>query len=202
MTTPNYIRFFTKTKEINLLDIQPEDIDVDWIASAISNTYRWRLMTNPYITVAKHSCVCCRLVQAFPDVFNCRPHHALMHDMAEAFISDIPSTLKDCFPRIEEIEMQVLQAIYAHVGLPFPNEEAQKHVDNVDSWSGKFEAFAFHPQNDWLKEFPVNPFGVTLTEENLLEHPQMAQLFETTKRLYSNESFSFRHELDNCLKWV
>lgn len=74
------------------LDPQPEQVCIDDIAIALSNTTRFGGHCSRFYSVAEHSCLVRQLVieAGRPDLGLA----ALLHDAHEAYIGDIPSPLK------------------------------------------------------------------------------------------------------------
>lgn len=84
-------------KNYHFLDPQPDEIDIQDIAFALSNKARYSGHTQ-FFSVAEHSvCVAYRL-----------PPHlrlaGLLHDAAEAYLGDIPSPLKAVLPDYKKLE--------------------------------------------------------------------------------------------------
>lgn len=141
----NKIRTFTG-RYIDVFDLKPEDICIDDIAHALSciNRFGGHLPV-PY-TVAQHSIGCCQ---------NIGEYHleALLHDSAEAYLSDIPSPIKNRLPDYKALEEKVLKDIFDKFGLIYPLPQRVKDVDkNALKWEwenimlrkyGKFDKYTF-----------------------------------------------------------
>lgn len=72
------------------LDPRPEEVDMVDVAHALSNQCRYNGHTRGYYSVAEH---CCHLHDLFKD--SERRKEALLHDAAEAYLSDMPRPLKN-----------------------------------------------------------------------------------------------------------
>lgn len=97
--------------KLDLLDPQPDQIDIKDIATALSRLPRFAGHTTEFYSVAQHSFHCsCRC-----DEF---PLEALMHDAHEAYMGDISRPLKQIIgPEWERIERRIQAAIDARFGL-------------------------------------------------------------------------------------
>jgi hypothetical protein len=86
---------------LDVLHPNPDAIDIDDIAHALSQTCRFRGMAWRYYSVAQHCCnVAAVLEHSFP---SCREIHlaGLLHDAAEAYLGDMPTPIKDHFPEFK-----------------------------------------------------------------------------------------------------
>lgn len=129
-----HIRTFTD-KRFYFLSFKPEDICIEDIAHALSNICRYTGHCKQFYSVAEHSIKCCDkgsnwLCQIW----------GLLHDAAEAYISDISSPLKGrlhiidgrlgfVHQRIGEYEKSIIEVIATkfNLFLPIPEE-----VHNAD----------------------------------------------------------------------
>jgi 5'-deoxynucleotidase YfbR-like HD superfamily hydrolase len=99
---------------VDLLDPQPEDININDIAWGLANTCRFsgQMSAGCRIDVAIHSVRVARCTVALgwggPDVRMA----ALLHDAAEAYICDLPSPLKKLLPDYQAIEQRLQEVIY------------------------------------------------------------------------------------------
>lgn len=107
----------------NLLDPQPESIQITDIAHALSHICRFTGHTKEFYSVAEHSYLTSYLVE---------PTHALealLHDAAEAYIGDVSSPLKSLLPDYKAIEERVEQAIRTRFALPEHQHPCVKDAD-------------------------------------------------------------------------
>jgi len=79
-------------QRVQLLQPQPDSIDIGDIALGLSRQYRFNGHTTTPYTVAQHSVVVSYLVPAEHAL------QALLHDAAEAYIGDLPSPVKKLCP--------------------------------------------------------------------------------------------------------
>ena len=112
--TPNSIVTYTG-RIIEPLDPNPEDIDLDDIAHALSNQCRFTGHTKSFYSVAQHSVLVSE---------HCDPSDAkwgLLHDASEAYLSDIARPLKReaRFGAVyKEAETRLMMAVSTHFSLP------------------------------------------------------------------------------------
>lgn len=122
-------------------DPDPAHFTLNAIAQGLSNTCRFSGQCNRFYSVAEHSVHVSRLV---PPEFAV---HALLHDAAEAFMSDLPTPLKHMLPDYKEIERDVETVLFRKFGLSetMPDEvkcadrvmlevERRKLFDRYDPW--------------------------------------------------------------------
>ena len=119
---------------------RPEDIHLEDIARALSLTVRWRGFSKKgsvgeglVINVAAHSIGVADALEPKHRI------HGLLHDAAEAYISDIPTPWKQRAPELGLMELDVLFVIYDALGVPQPDEEAVTAVHLADSLVGERE---------------------------------------------------------------
>jgi hypothetical protein len=91
--------------KINVFDPKPEEIDIYDIAHALACNSRFNGHLKHFVSVAEHSIACSRY---------CRPEHALaalLHDGAEAYLSDVPRPIKAFLPEYNKIDAKLSQVI-------------------------------------------------------------------------------------------
>lgn len=109
----------------NLLEPDPDLIEIEDIAHALSNLCRFTGHTRVFYSVAEHS------VRASLCAFVPAEHalEALLHDAAEAYIGDVSSPLKAQLHEYRNIEFGVEQAIRKRFGLPAKKTPCVKQAD-------------------------------------------------------------------------
>jgi hypothetical protein len=141
----------------NLLEPDPNLIEIEDIAHALSHICRFTGHTREFYSVAEHSIYVSNLVQP--------PHAlaALLHDAAEAYIGDVSSPLKYLLPDYRAIEWKLEAAIRKRFGLPAVQHESIKHADLVMLATEKRDRLNHHDQ-DWellqgieVYPLPMNP---------------------------------------------
>jgi len=111
-------------QHFDLVDPQPDMINLLDIASGLSNECRFNGQCRYFYSVAQH---CYQASLIVPPEFALE---ALLHDASEAYIKDIPRPLKALLPDYRRIEQRVEAAIRARFGLPdaqsYPVTEADR----------------------------------------------------------------------------
>lgn len=129
------------------LDPRPEDIELDDIAWHLSRIHRFNGASDVPVTVAEHSIDVMRRYEArWPATPPKELLAVLLHDAAEAYIGDIPLPVKQALQRalggaLKAIEANIIDAVYAKFGAPFPDSACLKRVDS--------EALAFERATFW-----------------------------------------------------
>jgi hypothetical protein len=93
----------------------PDDVDIRDIAHALSQICRYAGHTSEFYSVAEHSWLVSTMV---PEEYAL---HALLHDAAEAYCQDLPSSVKQALPAYKEMEDQIQRAIWYKFNL-YPEE--------------------------------------------------------------------------------
>lgn len=91
---------------VNLLDPDPDTIQLSDIAAGLSKLCRFSGQCRQFYSVAQHSCLCA--YYAPPEL----AWHALMHDAAEAYIGDMARPLKQLMPEYKRIEQRLESVIF------------------------------------------------------------------------------------------
>lgn len=110
-------------KHFDYLNAQTDDVDIEDIATALSNICRFIGHLPEFYSVAQHSVLCSQIVlqeYAF---------EALLHDAAEAYCQDIPAPLKRLLPDYRRIETLVDDLIRSKFGLPLHQSDLVKYAD-------------------------------------------------------------------------
>ncbi|MCJ7828129.1 MAG: hypothetical protein MUP81_00115 [Dehalococcoidia bacterium] len=159
-------------KRVDLVNPDPDTIDILDIAHALSQICRYTGHCNKFYSVAEHSI---RVAQIVPPELRL---HALLHDTSEAYLQDISRPLKNLLPSYRLLETDILEVIYTK-WLEYRDEIVIKGADNVllvtegrDLMNGT---------KDWgLTESPL--FQVILPWSSAKARKQFLQIFnEETK---------------------
>ena len=112
-------------KKFPFLNPQPDDIDIKDIAFSLANQCRFNGHV-PFFSVAEHSVAVAARLPAHLQLAG------LLHDAAEAYLSDIPSPIKRYLPDYKVLETTVQDAIYAKYNIVLTEEQAIeiKQADN------------------------------------------------------------------------
>jgi len=104
---------------------RPQDLDIRDVAHSLSMQCRFNGHCRAFYCVAQH----CELVSRILP-----PQKALwglLHDAAEAYLSDLPRPVKQQLPMFEQAEERLLEVIARHFGLVWPMPEAVKRADDI-----------------------------------------------------------------------
>lgn len=96
------------------LDPDPESIDIRDIAHSLSLQCRFNGHCLEFYSVAQHSVSVSRILPAH------LARWGLLHDAAEAYLSDLPRPVKQVMPQYREQEESLLETIAARFGLEWP----------------------------------------------------------------------------------
>ena len=113
--------------------IEPDSslIDIRDIAHALSMNCRGNGHVTSFFSVAQHCVNCAREAEA-RKLSRRVILASLLHDAAEAYLSDVPRPLKSFMPQYLETEERLLELIYSkYIGEPL-SEEEQKQVIEID----------------------------------------------------------------------
>jgi len=137
------------------LEKNPENIDIEDIAQGLSNLCRFTGQVKEFYSVAQHSCIICDYA----------PEHlkliGLLHDGAEAYISDIPRPVKGLISQIKELEVSIQIQIADKFKLTFPYSG---QIDILDAQLMLAEADQlFNHRVSWQVE-GLDPLDVIIEE--------------------------------------
>ncbi|HEY3358692.1 MAG TPA: phosphohydrolase [Polyangia bacterium] len=107
------------------LEPRAADVDIADIAHSLALQCRFNGHCRTFYSVAEHSVRVSRLLPPELSLWG------LLHDAAEAYVSDLPRPLKHTAPAFREAEDRLLAVIVAQYGLPWPMPEAVHHADEV-----------------------------------------------------------------------
>lgn len=116
---------------MNIIDPDPADVDLESISHALGSICRFGGHCPQFYSVAEHSVLAFELAS----VDGCDDEQlkaVLLHDSAEAYISDVVKPLKREMPIYHEIEAKMEKAIGAHFGIDFAkHHDVIKKYDNL-----------------------------------------------------------------------
>lgn len=141
-------------KKFDVLNPKSEMVSLDDIAWSLSRQSRFNGHTIPVIpfSVAQHSIHVAEYVAKRYDL-SLVPA-ALMHDAAEAYISDIPSPIKhipEVRTVIKKLELNILDVIFEALDISWPDESGWECIEYADMYCRRVEAYQFMYSrgNDW-----------------------------------------------------
>ena len=142
---------------IDPLAPRPEDIRSEDIAHALSNLCRYNGHCKHFFSVAQHSINAAKYALR---------HHdyriallALLHDAAEAYVSDIATPIKPHVRGFSGMERRVQKVIYSALFVCPPDAEEARKVKHIDNVMMVTEAAALMPFNgwgEWTKEYKAD----------------------------------------------
>ncbi len=109
-------------EKFNPLDPDKSKIHLSDIAHGLSNTCRYSGQCKFFYSVAQHSVL---LARSLPE--HMRPT-ALLHDAAEAYLTDIPSLIKPALCGYKAIENNLLYAIFDKFGMTY--DYTQRYISD------------------------------------------------------------------------
>lgn len=144
-------------RRFDLLDPRPEDIDIIDIAHALSNQARYAGHTVRHYSVAEHSLIVWDAVADLAPEDLDLQRWALMHDAAEAYVTDIPWPLiaAGLATEIKAAEKRIMAVICERFGLSPKEPALVKEIDMELLDLEAEELLVRHP--DWPRGTPRDP---------------------------------------------
>lgn len=120
------------------LDPRPDDVHVTDVAHGLANTCRYAGQCKFFYPVALHSVYVSRELEAEygPTV----QLYGLFHDAAEAYVTDVPRPIKGELEGYEEIERNILDAVWDRLDVAPPIDEQWQAVMDADERLFRYEA--------------------------------------------------------------
>lgn len=154
MTIGTWIETYSGHK-LDVFNINKEAIDIVDIAHALSMACRFNGHLKQFLSVAEHSIIVASMVEEQHQLA------ALLHDAAEAYITDVPRPIKQMLPEINKIDAVLTEAIFKKFGCEYPINpeiiavdrelclaEARDSNMDTDSW-GETYAHLEHTPFHW-----------------------------------------------------
>jgi hypothetical protein len=116
-------------KWVHPLSITADEISVRDAALALSKQCRFNGHCDRFVSVAEHCCIVHDLVHeagAYPSILVA----ALLHDIGEVYLSDIPKPLKECFGEYRLFEDSIYATAMRKHGLPGERVEFVQEMDH------------------------------------------------------------------------
>lgn len=137
-------------KQFYPLSPRVEDIDVRDISHALAMQCRFNGHCRTFYSVAEHSVRVSHVVPA---------EHALwglLHDAAEAYLTDLPKPVKQQTPLFIELEDKLLRVILEHSGLTWPMPAEVAAADEALLATEARDLMAAPPADWQLGEHPLD----------------------------------------------
>jgi hypothetical protein len=140
-----YIETYTGRKFF-FLDPSPEMFHIEDIAHALSLNCRFTGHINEFYSVAEHSLAVSYLTDD--------PLEGLLHDLSEAYLTDIARPIKQYMPEYYNLENRIMRVASEKFGFSYPISANTKDADNAQL---KTEALALLSTKgkDWVDDFPT-----------------------------------------------
>lgn len=135
------------------LDPEPEQIALADLAHGLSNVCRGAGQTAFFYSVALHSIHVTEELKRAGESERVQ-FYGLLHDAAEAYVTDVPSPLKRHLPGYREIEDDIQAAVWASFDVEPPSDDQYRAVKRADRALGQYELPELFPQQTWEGQRP------------------------------------------------
>ena len=108
---------------VDVFDPDPDTINIEDIAHALSHLCRFGGHVPKFYSVAEHSVLCTALA---PDHLKL---DALLHDASEAYLVDLPRPIKRNIPDYKKIEAKLMVVIAQKFGFLYPMPQLVQKAD-------------------------------------------------------------------------
>lgn len=122
---PNSIKTYSGVY-FDYLKMDPDTIDINDIAHALSLIPRWLGHTAELYSVAQHCCWC---HDYYIEIVEDEKLERLMHDATEAYLGDCPSPLKKLLPGYKDLENKLSKVLAQKYGYNYPYSSTTKFID-------------------------------------------------------------------------
>ena len=109
-------------KKIHPFNPQLDEIDIVDIAHSLAMQCRYNGHSSSFFSVAQHSVLVSQHCESKLE--------GLLHDAAEAYLTDVPRPIKPYFPNYTEFEDKLTEVIFKKYGANFPIPAEVKQIDN------------------------------------------------------------------------
>lgn len=152
------------------LDPEPSEVDLPDIANGLANTCRYAGQCQFYYSVGTHSLY---VSEELADWGPRMQLYGLLHDAAEAYVSDVPRPLKRELDRFADIEAEVLDAVWTGLCIPAPTGEEWAAVMDADDRLFRYEADTllaeFEPASVPNLSYELSPCSPEAVREQFLD---------------------------------
>lgn len=132
--------------------LEPCMINIKDIAHSLSMQCRFGGHCKEFYSVAQHSLEVSRHV---PEEYALC---GLLHDAAEAYLTDLPKPIKALFPDYQALELEIQEKVAVRFGLPWPIPEEVHIADSIELIT---EAAFFH-------QVPIYDYDLKPRKANLI----------------------------------
>ncbi len=166
------------------LDPRPEDVCIEDIAHALSNTCRYNGHCKHFFSVAQHSLNCANYTLRIYG----RNRYALLtllHDAAEAYVSDIARPIKPFVLGFQEIEDNCQEVILEALGIAppttFVSKEFIKQIDSIMLVTEAKELMLFDGWGKWTEDIEPDAMTLILNEKPTTVYNRFIDLYKKLK---------------------
>ena len=170
----NYLKTYMG-KKVDPMEVTPEDITLEDIAHALSLICRGNGQVTHFYSVGQH-CINCAKEAAARGAGVRLQLGCLLHDAAEAYMSDLITPIKIHMPVYYEIEDRFLKAVYEKFGLEDLKDEEWDYIMEVD------RALLAYDLVELLKE-PMPEGGYTVVRTPDIAYRPFAEVESEYKEL-------------------
>ena len=142
-----YISTYSGLK-FHILGDDPAEINIHDIAHATSMQCRYTGHTVRHYSVAMHQIYVSNVVRLLGGT-RLQQFDGLMHDAAEAYMSDIAKPWKSLMPEYEALEARVDKRIRMKYGLPEAHDPLVKQADTIALFAEAVELFREPKIDEW-----------------------------------------------------
>jgi len=182
MRTGDWIETY-KGMKFYPLDPRPEDVTVEDIAHGLANTCRYSGQCKFFFSVAQHSLNCAAYIKRL-GLGERWQLLALLHDAAEAYISDMPKPIKPFLPQFKDVEDNIMAMVYHALNIRPPNSIERGMVKQADLVMLATEArrlMLCDGWGDWFKD--IEPDEETVICQAPIEEVEKVYLAELRRLL-------------------
>lgn len=151
MTVPGYLTTATG-RQFSFERPTVEMVDLRDVVHATSMVCRFVGHSSRFLSVAEHMVRCCLLAEVDYGPGSLEAKCALLHDAPEAYVADVPATLKHLLPDYLAVEARVTDAVIDALGLPPRWDPVWKRAKVFDEVALHLEAAeVMHPRPSWVQ---------------------------------------------------
>lgn len=131
------------------IDPRPDEVHIEDIAHALSNTCRYAGHCKRFYSVAEHSVLVSRAVGEEDALWG------LLHDASEAYLADVVKPAKRFIPGYVEAEARLMKAICERFKLPLECPERVKACDEAILGDELAAVMGPEPKSWMLERYPL-----------------------------------------------
>jgi len=168
-------------RKFNVFEPDINVINIEDIAHALSMLTRFNGHLINYYSIAEH---CYHISYLVPERYQLA---ALLHDAAEAYLSDLPSPIKAMFPEYKLIEHDVLSTIFKHYQVRDWSDDIwmwDKALAMKEAKDGGLDNTQF---NEDYQHLPIVHSKLWFWDQHIAKRVFLERFSELTKGLFDGE---------------